>query len=212
MEVPVEGVELRVEGDTLVVSSDSPLKVLASAVLGGGFSRVRYIINHHVDRDYRSGEPEKDLERVARDLGIHEPVVGMMTAVPMDKAASESRGAVTAVVTGGVSNAVAAGEEAGGGGTINTIVLVDANLTEAAMVNAVITATEAKTLALGDLGVRSAISGEAATGTSTDAVVIACTGRGPLLRYAGTATGVGREIARATRRAVREAVAGYEGL
>ncbi|MDD4369390.1 MAG: adenosylcobinamide amidohydrolase [Oscillospiraceae bacterium] len=57
------------------------------------------------------------------------------------------------------------------------MVLVDGNLTGAAMVNAVITATEAKTRAIFQAGVRLP-DGDMATGTTTDAIVIACTGRG----------------------------------
>jgi adenosylcobinamide amidohydrolase len=44
--------------------------------------------------------------------------------------------------------------------------------------------------------------GEPATGTSTDAVVVACTGRGEQLRYAGPATPAGWLAARAVRTAM----------
>src|SRR2546429_2808655 len=54
----------------------------------------------------------------------------------------------------------------------------------AALVNAVITATEVKTLALTSAGVRCA-DGRLASGTSTDAVVVAATGRGPRCRFGG---------------------------
>ena len=78
------------------------------------------------------------------------------------------------------------------------IFLIDAHLTSAAMVNAVITATEAKT----DVLLQRAIStpeGHHATGPSTDAVVVACTGRGEPLPYAGPATIVGCLIGRCVR-------------
>ncbi len=52
------------------------------------------------------------------------------------------------------------------------------------MVNAVITATEAKTGVLMALNARTK-EGDPATGTSTDAIVIACTGRGTPVPYAG---------------------------
>ena len=54
---------------------------------------------------------------------------------------------------------------------------MDGALTPAAMVNAVITATEAKTMTLAEWDVRTP-EGEPASGTSTDTVVVACTGRG----------------------------------
>jgi len=91
-------------------------------------------------------------------------------------------------------------------GTINLILLIDGCLTRAALVNAVITTTEAKTLALNEGGTRTR-EGSPATGTSTAAIVIACTGRGEPLCYAGTATEVGWLIGRAVRGVVQETMA-----
>jgi adenosylcobinamide-phosphate synthase len=102
------------------------------------------------------------------------------------------------VVTAGLSNPASPGlspAAALAAGTINIILLVDAQLTPAAMVNAVITATETKTQLLLERGVRTP-EGNPATGTSTDAVVVACTGRGDPLPYAGPATLVGWLIGR----------------
>ena len=62
------------------------------------------------------------------------------------------------------------------------------------MVHAVITATEVKTQVLMARGVRTP-EGYAATGTSTDAIAVASTGRGIPLLYAGPVTLVGWLIA-----------------
>jgi adenosylcobinamide hydrolase len=101
----------------------------------------------------------------------------------------------------GAVNPGAVNPGAVGPGTINTILLVDGQLTPAALVNAVITVTEAKTMVLGEWQVRTA-EGQPASGTSTDSVVVAATGRGPALRYAGPATTVGWLAARTTRQAI----------
>ena len=66
-----------------------------------------------------------------------------------------------------------------------------------------ITVTEAKVGALADAGIVTA-EGAPATGTVTDAVVLAWTGRGPRLPYLGPGTVAGWCLARAVRRAVRE--------
>ena len=84
--------------------------------------------------------------------------------------------------------------------------LLDARLAPGAGVNAVITATEAKVGALVEAGVVTP-DGAPATGTVTDAVVVAWTGRGPLLPYLGPASLGGWLVARAVRRA---AVRGIE--
>ena len=86
-------------------------------------------------------------------------------------------------------------------GTINAILLVDAALTPGAMVNAVITATEAKTMTLATWDVRTP-QGDPASGTSTDSLVVACTRRGAGLSYAGPATTVGWLVARTVRAAI----------
>ncbi|KIL40528.1 hypothetical protein SD70_13310, partial [Gordoniibacillus kamchatkensis] len=49
-----------------------------------------------------------------------------------------------------------------------------------------------------------------ATGTTTDAVLVAATGRGPLHRYAGTATEVGYLIGRTVYDAVLDAGRRYQ--
>ncbi len=85
------------------------------------------------------------------------------------------------------------------------ILLIDAHLTPAAMVNAVITATEAKTHVLVKRSVRTR-EGHPATGTSTDTVVVACTGRGEPLSYAGPVTCVGWLIGQSVRQGLEEAL------
>jgi adenosylcobinamide amidohydrolase len=86
------------------------------------------------------------------------------------------------------------------------ILLIDAYLTPAAMVHAVITATEVKTQVLMARSVRTP-EGYAATGTSTDAIAVASTGRGTPLAYAGPVTLVGWLIGRCVRTALEEALA-----
>src|SRR5947199_166649 len=71
----------------------------------------------------------------------------------------------------------------------------------AALVNAVITATEVKTLALTAGGVR-CDDGRLASGTTTDAVVDAAIGRGPRCRFGGPVSQLGAVVARAVREAL----------
>ena len=216
-ERPLPGITVTFGPRAVRVSSEAPLAVLSSAVVGGGLDELREILNVHVDDKYDGERPEEDLAAVAAELGIRERFVGLMTAAYTEYArcAVESLDEVTvaAVVSIGLSNTscagvtppIAAGPAGGaaapGPGTINVILLVDAALTSAAMVNAVITATEAKAMTLAEWDVRTP-DGDPASGTSTDTVVVACTGRGEELRYAGPATPVGWLAARAVRAAM----------
>ena len=202
------GVNIAIDERAVRVSSDAPLAVLSSAVVNGGIFSTRHIINMHVVKGYNGSNPENDLHTFARECGIAESFIGLMTAAWTQNAgvAIESHDGlqVVAVVTIGLSNAMCAGVSLPmammSAGTINTIVLIDGALTPAAMANAIIMATEAKTMTLVEWDEHTR-DGHRTSGTSTDSVVIACTGRGDELRYAGPATTVGYLIARAVRRA-----------
>ncbi len=214
---PLPGVTVTAGQQAVRISSERPLRVLGSAVVGGGYGVAREILNVHVDDRYDGERPDEDLAAVAAELGIREPFVGLMTAAytQFARCAVERLGdlAVAAVVSVGLSNTSSAGltppigagptdgAVAPGPGTINIVLLVDGALTPAAMVNAVITATEAKTMTLAAWNVKTP-DGDAASGTSTDTVVVACTGRGEELGYAGPATPVGWLAARAVRAAM----------
>jgi iron complex transport system ATP-binding protein len=197
----------------IILHSQQPLQILSSAVVGGGLIYARYILNCHVRKGYCHPQPDADLAVMARNLGIVEPFVGMMTAARMHEARATARQAegvtVAAIVTAGLSNPSTPGlspPATSKPGTINLILLVDAHLTPAALVNAVITATEAKAQIILAHGTRTP-EGHAATGTSTDAIVVACTGRGEALPYAGPVTRVGWLIGCCVRTALAAALA-----
>ena len=212
MKLDFPGVTARRSAEAIVLQSESPLDILASAVVGGGITRSRYIINRHVDKHYHHPDPGQDLQNFAQGYGIAEPFVGLMTAAYLDRAQTvtvhHQELTVTAVVTAGLSNPIAAGLSPPAKlmpGTITLILLLNACLTPAAMVNAVMTATEAKTDILLMQGVVTP-EGHRATGTSTDAIVVACTGRGQPLVYAGPATPVGWLVARSVRQSLARAL------
>ncbi|MGX4584430.1 adenosylcobinamide amidohydrolase [Paenibacillus chitinolyticus] len=152
----------------------------------------------------------------AADRDSANPVNGIGAAEPATAAfatAADTGIAVSAWVTVGYSNMARAGRGLPASalfpGTINIIVAVEGELTDEAMVNAVITATEAKAAALQDLGV-ALEDGSGATGTTTDAVLIASTQRGRLHRYAGTATYLGHMIGRSVYEAAMQSGMAYK--
>lgn len=211
-QVGIRGINFYVfNQSTLLVSSAKSLKVLGSAVLGGELRQARHILNHSVDKDYNGSNPEQDLRQLVEYLDLGSDVLGMMTAVRIiDTVLSVGRKkalSVAALCTAGLGNPGVAGELPGKltgkyqPGTINIILLIDGHLTDAAMVNAVITATEAKVRAIYSAKI-SLPGGELVTGTTTDAIVVACTGRGELMRYAGTATELGYMIGNTVYKAV----------
>jgi iron complex transport system ATP-binding protein len=181
--------------------------------VGGGLGRVRAIVNLHVSKHCPWEDAALRLEAFAVRRALPAPRVGLLTAAWTERAqvAAESARGITALVvtTVGLSNAVTAGWTPAASvapGTINTIVVVDADVEPAALVNLALTVTEVKTLTLAAAGPRGG-GGEPVSGTSTDAVVVAATGRGPAVRFGGPISDAGWVVARATRAALAEGVA-----
>jgi adenosylcobinamide kinase/adenosylcobinamide-phosphate guanylyltransferase len=211
----IEGLLVRIGPEAVVVVAAQPLRVLSSAVLNGGLVSARAVVNLHVGKDDPCADPPAMLAAYARRAGVPKPFVGLLTGAWTEHAArGEEDGAgirTLAVATVGLSNGIAAGRTPVTGwthGTINTVVVVDADPEPSALVNAVITVTEVKTLLLHEAGVRDA-AGALVTGTSTDAVVIAATGRGARARFGGPASELGWSMAQAARRALDAGIRGW---
>lgn len=212
----IEGVKIEVDREAVVVTARTPLQVVSSAAVGGGFGRVRAIVNLHVPKNHPCGDPAADVARFCRGRGISGPWVGLLTSAWTEKAvlATETANgiAVLALATVGLGNPEEAGRSpvaAWHPSTINTIVVLDADPVPEALVNLVITATECKTIALVAAGIRSA-EGTPASGTSTDAVVIAATGRGERRRFGGPVTDLGWAVARAVRSALEDGISRWK--
>ncbi|MEM3061717.1 MAG: adenosylcobinamide amidohydrolase [Candidatus Bathyarchaeia archaeon] len=220
LKIPINGIEGEVTRDTLLIKSKNPLKVLSSAVLNGGPKDARVIINHRVIKRFKVKESRRILERVALSLNLNpKDVVGLMTGADVMKAAIVSktykRLVVSSIVTAGISNTAAAGnslKKSFSSGTINIIALVNASLTENCSINAIQTITEAKCMALRDLDIRSRFSKGTASGTTTDAIVLASKNDGKKIDYAGTATKLGELIGKSVREAVKNAIFAQEKL
>ncbi|MEM9954834.1 MAG: adenosylcobinamide amidohydrolase [Chloroflexota bacterium] len=205
MDINFPHITTELDDDALIIRGGMPLYSLSSAVVGGGIGTVHAIVNRHVHKNYDCSDPIADLRNFARERNITGDFVGMLTAVWMCKTrhiTQRSNGlTVSVMITAGVGNAIAAGitqPQTVQAGTINIIALVDGNLSSGAMVNAVTTITEAKTAVLHVRDIRT-FDDLSATGTSTDAVVIAQTGRGDTLPYGGPVTEVGYLLARGVR-------------
>ena len=188
-------------GHVLVWRPPARVRVASTSPLGGGIGERRWFLNMTVDKDYR-GEPVADLRAAAARLGLPGEGVGMMTAKDVREAVTAEDGGVDVLGTVGLgwpTWAAAADEvEPVRPGTINLLVVVPVPLADAALVNAVATATEAKTQALFEAGV-------AGTGTASDAVCVACpVGGADPEPYGGPRSTWGARIARAVHRAVAE--------
>ncbi|MCJ8013178.1 adenosylcobinamide amidohydrolase [Paenibacillus sp. KQZ6P-2] len=195
----------------------SMVETMGSAVHGGGVTRLRRIANIYVDRSYDCSDPVRDVMEWLREWRYPiDTTAGLLTAVQLRYAsvmeAKNAEAAVFCCATSGTSNAARAGSErttfpAYIPGTVNIMLMIDAKLTQAAMINAVMTAVEAKAAALADLNVRDSENGLVATGTTSDAIILGVSQSGAYPvehQYAGTATDLGDMIGRTVYSAVKE--------
>ncbi|HEY7541706.1 MAG TPA: adenosylcobinamide amidohydrolase [Methylomirabilota bacterium] len=204
----IEGVEVAIDREAVVVTAREPLTVLSSAFIGGGLGTARAIVNLHVRTNIPETETDGLLPRFVERREIRGPWIGLLTSAWTEKAVvAEAEGSgltARAVVTVGLSNRITAGRTPIGvwaPTTINAIVVVDGDPEPAALVNAVMTVTEVKTSLLAAVDLR-CDDGRVASGTSTDAVVVAATGRGPRRRFGGPISDLGWVIARAAHDAL----------
>ncbi|WP_181684884.1 adenosylcobinamide amidohydrolase [Halorhabdus salina] len=177
----------------------------------GGFCRDGTAYNCTVPKSW---DPEDISADVARrlDRAGFDATAGpvLLTGVDQRHARGARLGPVTVFATVGLSNPTTLPLEpderrAAGGtteetdeppdpGTVNLVVGTTRSLTEAGMANLVAVAAEARTATLLEL--------VGFTGTTSDAIVVACDPTGETTQFTGSATPVGR----ATRACVRDAI------
>jgi adenosylcobinamide amidohydrolase len=191
----------RTHGDrpVLVWRAPEPFRCISSAAHGGGIGDRVWVLNAEVSKDYDHPDPRAHLATIAAALGLQPGWgTGLLTAARvLDVVVAEDGGAGCAATVGVSKPTWAAGPDgswSGGPGTINLVCTVPVALSDAALVNAVVTATEAKTQALLEAGI-------AGTGTASDAVVVVCPpgGHEP---YCGPRSTWGARLARAVHAAV----------
>jgi adenosylcobinamide amidohydrolase len=189
-----------------------PLLCLSSASLGGGLGRRGWVLNATVPRDYDCPDPAADLALIAAAADLGGAGVALMTAVDVRRAWSVELEGVVVDATVGVSAPTWAATPRRGpddddddavravrAGTINLVAFLPQRLSDAALVNAVGTVTEAKCQALFEAGV-------AGTGTVTDAVCLVCPPDGEAQPYGGPRSRWGAPLARAVHQTVHQAL------
>ena len=197
----------RAEGLPLLVwRFAQPLTVASTAPAGGGIGRRRWMINAQVPPGYCRRDPERHVSELAAELGLSGPGVGMLTAVDVASVVRVVDAGVSVEATVGVAHPVWAAapepiEAAPRAGTINVVAFVPAALSEAALLNALCTITEAKSQAL-------MLAGIEGTGTASDAVTVVCPSRGPAEAFGGPRSRWGGPLARAVCAAVRSGCGG----
>lgn len=215
---------------SIVVKLPAGRSTLTTSWFNGGYREdLECIINNQIPRSVKKGEELEGgdvsayLSLLASKLGF-DPLKssGMLTAANMKNVAIVCQGfrglEVTAIVTGGVEiNGGRVGDPASYyqengnhfpiNGTINTIIVINANLPEYTMSRVIMTATEAKTVALQELMVPSRYSQGIATGSGTDMIAVVSDRTSPLkLTDAGKHSKLGEMIGKCVIEATKKAL------
>ena len=183
---------LLIEGDFEAVSTG----------LNGGRARTKYLFNKQVPRTFNPPDPQEFIKEVVLEMELKDAYFSLLTAVRMEYLQVIEDDYLTAFVTAGVSNG---SEFRARIGTINIILISKRRLSETALFGAIITATEAKGLALLE-------KGYTFLGTNTDAVIVAYETDSKIdpenqenreIPYSGSSTEFGKKITEAVIKGVK---------
>ena len=212
------GIRFEHSASHITLTLPEPWPVLSSAVLNGGFSSIRSLLNLRVDQHAPPPWPpaQQTLQQQAEQLMLPTPCCGMMTAASMRSlgysALSLQQLRAECWVTAGLSNLRRSGDPADaftGAGTINIWLLLHFPLTPAAMAEALIQLTEAKVTAIRDAELLSPLSSLPASGTGTDSHAVICpphTTPEQALAFCGKHTTAGELIGRVVLDACEQSI------
>jgi adenosylcobinamide hydrolase len=196
----------------LVWRFPAPRAAASTAAVGGGLGHRHWVINAQVRHDYGRHDLDRHADELAREAGLTGAGITMFTAAEISRGRRAVDAGVCAWATVGLTDATWAAapdppdgpSELGASrpsapGTINLVVSLPVALTDAALLNALCTATEAKCQALAERGVPG-------TGTPSDAVTVVCAATGAPEPFGGPRSVWGARLARAVHAAVRAGV------
>lgn len=201
---------------------------ISTSELNGGYKKdFKTAFNHYLSQkniDFLEDYSVKDyLIRQSGILGIDPGfTTGLLTSAQMENACVVTKQyrnlEVSAITTAGVRvNASRAGDSASyyeengdfqfDVGTINVIILTNVCLEPGTLANGLVTATEAKTVALSNLRIPSQFSNGFATGTGTDGIAIFSNSESDnILSNAGKHSKLGELMAKCVIESISEAI------
>ena len=228
---------LRHDERTVLIELRGPRKVLSTSFLNGGYREDLRCLFNFCDAygskdercEMRASTNKGHLHSIALELGLDPAVTsGLSTAAHMRHARPHSEYyrdfSVTAITTAGIDvNGSRVGDPAcwhekdgvpvfEKPGTINIILLIDADLTEGAMARALVTCSEAKVAALQEVQAPSLYSSGLATGSGTDGTIVVCNSASPTrLTSAGHHSKLGEYIGRVVKETLKKALVAEDG-
>jgi adenosylcobinamide hydrolase len=167
----------------------------ASTGICGGVRCVTTLLNHTIPDGGNPTDREKTLDLIIARNGLERNYAGLTTAVPAGQASVLQYDFVTVFISAGIRR-----EPPVTGGCINILVISSQGMEDAALLETIMVAAEAKAEALQEMGLP-------LTGTPADSIIAACESEGEEChRSAGRDTEAGRRIREAVLHGIPEAV------
>jgi adenosylcobinamide amidohydrolase len=190
------------DGNWLIVHFAALQRMASWAIVGGGLRRRRTVAWLQVsETDLRPPVNARQFLVSRLEAAGIPDAVGLLTSRNVDSYvdATTNYGDSTArcIATVGLGNALRAGDPPGPSGrigTINVLCHVSVPLSQEALLEALALAAEARALAVREAEVPSPLTGQPASGTGTDCIVIATPDAGEHAYYAGKHTVIGHLI------------------
>lgn len=210
-------------------------KVLSTSLYNGGYREELVAVFNHdgtigagIGFKMLADSYDEHMRLIAQKIGLDpNKVSGMGTAANMDNVAISMLKyedlTVTAIVTGGIeinggrvgdpSDFYKPTEKPAKLGTINIMLVIDADMPAGAIARALVTCTEAKTAAIQELLAGSNYSYGLATGSGTDQTIVVANSMSALyMESAGKHSKLGELIGKTVIQAVKEALSKQSGL
>lgn len=216
---------------SVIIEFKGKRKVLSTSPFNGGYEEnLKYVFNHDsnpgagIACTMKAPTYEEHMRIIAQEIGLDSNIcAGISTAAHMENISIHSETyddfTVTALVTGGIEvNGGRVGDTASyhekqgkateiKEGTINIMLVIDADLPAATMARALVTCTEAKTAAIQQLMLGSNYSRGLATGSGTDGTIVISNSESSIkLTNAGKHSKLGEYIGRVVKKSVKEAL------
>ena len=170
----------------------------ASTGISGGLKQVSTLLAHTPGGDIEVPDPYREIERVIHREGLPPDFFGLLTRVPLAHLCILQYDFLILFVTAGAS-----GGNAGDSVPVNLIIYSREGMTDAALLETIMTGTAARVEALHSLA-------RLSSGDPADSVIVACEGE-VIHQNAGSHTEVGSRVRSAVLFGIQEALARQEG-
>ncbi|ASB90735.1 ATP-binding cassette domain-containing protein [Bacillus sonorensis] len=185
--------------DGFLMQTDQPLRVVSTALVGGGLGWKRAFVSRYVPIEEQSGKLSADLERFLAEKGISPH--GCCAAVT---AANPKNAVFRTFSEGGASLFIVAAASSGRPEDVTVWVMINGKLTEKAFVQAFMTVSEAKAEAA--FAERTDGGGAPIPAPYAETVLIAADGSGDQFDDALKTSSLGALISRSVFECCREAI------